>query len=917
MDRIVKVVLRGEVGDLVGKLRATSSAVGNTANEMTKANKEAAKFRDGLSTVGSAATKAGLVATAGIGLITKAAMDWESAWTGVLKTVDGTPAQLSAIESGLRNMAKTIPVSHQELAGIAEAAGQLGVQTDSIVEFTRVMADLSATTNLTADEAATSIAQFMNVMQTAPGEVDNLGAALVALGNDGASTERDIIQMAQNIAGAGNIVGASESDILALSNALASVGIEAEAGGSSVSKILIDMSTAVSTNSKSLETWASTAGMTTAQFAESFRTSPVQAFDAFTKGLGRINAEGGDVFTLLDGLGQSDIRVTRALLGMAGAGDLLSDSLATGSREWDKNTALAEEAAKRYETTAAQVQVAWNEIKDAAIDAGAAILPVVSSVAGMVGNLAGVFGALPAPIQGATGVLALFTAGGLLAVGGIAKAFTAVSTFREGLDNLSIKAPAAGRALGFLAKGFVGVTAAATAFDFFEKWDQVDTAGVQEFTKALLDASDGSDKLLNSLTSVDASGPMGWNRNAIDGVADALHKASDALSSSDWSLGHESGLERGSKFVGQIDQALTALVASGNLTEAASAFEYLRSESGLTQKKLTEILPGYVDALAGVDVKQRIAGDSAEGLASSTSQLTEAQQEARDAARQQAEGYVSVGDAASDAEGNLDTFRETLIKQSEALRDLTKNIVEAGERGVEQGLIDKLRDAGPEGAAILAELADASESEIDRTNEAWRKGEQAVDNFTDAVDGVPDGKSVKLTVIDDAARAKLRAFSSAIYAIPGVGSPIAAVINMVSNIPRRDGGAILRAAGGSVIGPGTGTSDSIAASGPGGSNYRLSNGEHVMTAQEVDILGGQQQVYAMRAAIRARKFAMTYAGGGSVGTSTTPTGPSGYVLPPGAQFRLVGADLIELVDSRVSAGVRSQAQYEAAGRRGR
>lgn len=44
------------------------------------------------------------------------------------------------------------------------------------------------------------------------------------------------------------------------------------------------------------------------------------------------------------------------------------------------------------------------------------------------------------------------------------------------------------------------------------------------------------------------------------------------------------------------------------------------------------------------------------------------------------------------------------------------------------------------------------------------------------------------------------------------------------------------------------------------------------------------------------------------------SGPGGYTLPPGAQFRLVGADLIELVDSRVKRGVSSQRRYDAAGR---
>lgn len=86
-----------------------------------------------------------------------------------------------------------------------------------------------------AGEAATSIAQISNVMGTMEHDgsegVERFAATLVALGKAGASTEAEIVDMAQCIAGAGKLVGASESDVLALANAMASVGIESQLGG--------------------------------------------------------------------------------------------------------------------------------------------------------------------------------------------------------------------------------------------------------------------------------------------------------------------------------------------------------------------------------------------------------------------------------------------------------------------------------------------------------------------------------------------------------------------------------------------------------------------------------------------------------------------------------------------------------------
>ena len=101
----------------------------------------------------------------------------------------------------LRGLARVLPATHGEIAAVAEAAGQLGIQRENVAAFTKTMIDLGASTTLSAEEAATGLAQMMNVMQTAPEDVGRLGAALVALGNAGASTESEILNMASYITG--------------------------------------------------------------------------------------------------------------------------------------------------------------------------------------------------------------------------------------------------------------------------------------------------------------------------------------------------------------------------------------------------------------------------------------------------------------------------------------------------------------------------------------------------------------------------------------------------------------------------------------------------------------------------------------------------------------------------------------------
>src|SRR5690606_33910633 len=259
------------------------------------------------------------LAAAGGGAL-KASIDFESAFAGVRKTVDASEEEFQALSEGSRQMAREIPQSATAIAGIAEAAGQLGIQTEHILTFTRTMADLGVATNLSGEEAATALARLANITQMPQSEFDRLGSAIVALGNNLATTAAEIVEMGLRIAGAGSQVGMTEAQILAFAGALSSVGIAAEAGGSAISRVMINIANEVASGGEKLELLARVAGMSADEFAEAWRTDAAGALVTFIEGLGRLPAEGENVFAVLDELGMSEIRVRDALLRAAGAG---------------------------------------------------------------------------------------------------------------------------------------------------------------------------------------------------------------------------------------------------------------------------------------------------------------------------------------------------------------------------------------------------------------------------------------------------------------------------------------------------------------------------------------------------------------------------------------------------------------------
>jgi TP901 family phage tail tape measure protein len=309
-----------------------------------------------------------------------AASQFESSFAGVRKTVKATDAEFAVMAQQFRDLALEIPVNVNELNRLGEAAGALGIPKAEIVDFARVMALLGVTTNLTSDQAAEGIAKIQNIFGTAGVATENFASTLVALGNDGASTETQILEMANRIAGAGNVIGLTQGEVLAFASALASVGLEAEAGGTAISRVFIDIAAAVSEGGDAVAGFAEVVGVPIQEFQRLFKEDAATAVSEFIGGLTRIKESGGDLLGTLEQLGFKEIRVRDTLLRAAGAGDLLTRALDLQKTAWEENNALTNEATERFKTFESQAKLLYNKLYDLGIELGNQLLPYLLKI---------------------------------------------------------------------------------------------------------------------------------------------------------------------------------------------------------------------------------------------------------------------------------------------------------------------------------------------------------------------------------------------------------------------------------------------------------------------------------------------------------------------------------------------------------
>ena len=302
--------LQREIAETEAKLKTLEEQANKSATALQKIAATGDKLKsvgNSITGVGKALAPVSAAAAAAGAVGVKAAMDWETAFTGVKKTVDATEAEYEELGKGIQQMATETASSMEEIAGVAEAAGQLGIAKENLLDFTKTMVQLGDTTNLSAEEAATALARFLNITGESTGNVDRLGAAIVDLGNNFATDEAAIVAMSTRLASAGTLAGMTSTDILALSTAMSSVGIEAEAGGTAMTQTLTALEAAVADfsagSTADLEAIASVANMSAADFASAWKSHPIEAVQAFISGLGKLDEKGESATLVLDELG--------------------------------------------------------------------------------------------------------------------------------------------------------------------------------------------------------------------------------------------------------------------------------------------------------------------------------------------------------------------------------------------------------------------------------------------------------------------------------------------------------------------------------------------------------------------------------------------------------------------------------------
>lgn len=341
-----------------------------------------------------------------------AAISQESAFAQVARVVGDADAATNHLFQGLQKISTDLPIDFEATAKIAQLGAQIGITSDQLIQFTRVVAAFSITTGITAETATILIGQIAEMEDLPVTEFENFASAVLYLGTVSAATEQEILTINDSIATVGTVFGLSIQGVLGLSAAFATLRIRPELARGSLTRVFSQLQDAVDSSSHSLDVLATLMGLTTDQVKNLKATDPDQFFLRFVEGLKNASENGVSFRAALRDLGINAVRDIDTISRLANNFDVLSDALGDSYAEYAKNTELQRQSQGIFDTTANRLGNLSDAFQNFLANAGKPLAELVGSLAKTTSQFLDFINAVPKAGVVVGGLVTFLVAGG-------------------------------------------------------------------------------------------------------------------------------------------------------------------------------------------------------------------------------------------------------------------------------------------------------------------------------------------------------------------------------------------------------------------------------------------------------------------------------------------------------------------------
>lgn len=443
----------------------------------------------------------------GMAVVAKAAMEFETAMAGVKKVVDGTPEQVSRLSKEIKDLSVELGMTATEVAQIATMGGQLGVPIDKLGEFTTMAGQMAVAFGMSAEEAGNAAAKLANVFNMPIEQVGELGDVINTLGNNMAAKEREIVDAMLRVGGTARQFGLAKEEVAGLTAAMIALGKPPEVASTAINALLTKLQTAQNQGAGFAD-GLKMIGTSADEMADNIAQNPQQALSGFLEKLGQLDDRQRSMVSvkLFGAEYADDINLLVGSLGTYNqALGLATDKTATAG-------AMQKEFQAQMDTAAKKVIQAKAELMALAINIGQHLLPIISTTAEAVGDMAGTLADIAHEYPTITQLVTLM-GGAVVAV----KALNSVIALTGSLG---------GKSALQITTGFLGAKSAidATAVSAGKMNTELGNAGVQ--TASLAKQMTSLNGIMGALTAWTVGKSIGdWayeNSSAVRAIGDEM-----------------------------------------------------------------------------------------------------------------------------------------------------------------------------------------------------------------------------------------------------------------------------------------------------------------------------------------------------------------------------------------------------------
>lgn len=960
-DRIVKVILDASVAKFQSSMRA---AVGSVKDFSSNTSKYLKDHEQSVSNVSSGLIKFGVVGVAAAGMVIKKFADFDEAMSSVQAATHESAENMGLLRDAAVAAGADTQYSATEAAGAIEELAKAGISTKDILGGGLSGAlNLAAAGSMGVSDAAESAASALVMFGLKGSDVNHVADLLAAGAGKAQGEVSDLSAALNNVGTVASNTGLSIEETTGFLAAMASYGLTGAEAGTQFKSMLLSLQGPSSTAQKALDEL----GLSLYD-SEGKTKSLTQFVGEYKASLeGKTQAEKDSYNSTIFGsygINAANVAYKEGAEGISSWIDAVNDA-----------GFASETAAARTDNLKGDIERLGGSFETLFIQSGSGVNGALRGIVQAAEWAVDALGKIPEPILSAT--TQLVGAGGLvtLGLGGLGKLAVGINNAKTAVEGLGISFKTAGIAAGAVGAALTIGTLALAAWaknaaeakartdayiDTLDALGNITDSTMSQINAALsADNRNWAEKLFGdggAKSLIDDAEKLGLsvddlteyitgNKGSVDKLNAAWAEYSTQAESSSFDFYHFKGAldDQANSLTNAQKQALQkaqadkeagiasddASASTDSAADALAAYSAKAAEGTATVEDYTNALTAQIDAMKEQAEIYMSADEAQANWAQRTADNAEALKKLTGYTDENGNAVEGLGKATTEANDAWDLYTEAGQLASKTMRDTADDALV---------MLEKMRAAGSGPEELRQKTQDARDELIKTATQMELDGD-AAEALADRYGLIPEQVVTKMD-LDDRATSPLREVARRIASTPdhtswigisdGASGPLLSIRQQIANLPAEKRIRVFldqvgfvspsvpssirlpgHATGGAIVGPGTGTSDSVL--------IRASNGEHMLTASDVQAMGGQAAVYQMRRDIHSGRL-QGYAEGGAIPLSAQTT-PSSFYSQPRVSVAAPSLDglsisgsldvngaLVPLIDGRIRANDKRNAR---------